>query len=72
MFFSVNQSKGTPFPTAARAAQGGEHAVSGQCFSSTYEAYRSHPIVPVCILLGQAAGTAAAMAVANRVSRPAR
>lgn len=69
MFFSVNQSRGHTIPYRSLVPLKIENVLlSGQCFSSTYEAYRSHPIVPVCILLGQAAGTAAAIAVAQGIA----
>lgn len=42
--------------------------VAGRCFSSTYDAYSGHPFIPACILLGQAAGTAAALAAKSGVS----
>ncbi len=37
--------------------------VAGRCISSTHEAQASYRIMPTCCTLGQAAGTAAAMAV---------
>ena len=37
--------------------------VTGRCISSTHEAQASYRIMPTCCTLGQAAGTAAAMAV---------
>ena len=39
--------------------------VAGRCISSTHEAQASYRIMPTCCTLGQAAGTAAAMAVKN-------
>ena len=41
--------------------------VAGRCFSS-HESYRGHPDMPICMAMGQAAGTAAAMAVADNVA----
>ncbi len=37
--------------------------VAGRCFSSEYDAHEGHPYIPTCVLMGQAAGTAAAMAL---------
>lgn len=37
--------------------------LAGRCFSSTHDAHDGHPYIPTCVLMGQAAGTAAAMAV---------
>ena len=39
--------------------------VAGRCISSTHEAQASYRIMPTCCTLGQAAGTAAAMAAAS-------
>lgn len=39
--------------------------VSGRCISSTHEAQASYRIMPICACLGQAAGTAAALAAKN-------
>lgn len=36
--------------------------VAGRCISSTHEAQASYRIMPICVCLGQAAGTAAALA----------
>lgn len=39
--------------------------VAGRCISSTHEAQASYRIMPICCCLGQAAGTAAALAYKN-------
>ena len=39
--------------------------VSGRCISSTHEAQASYRIMPFCCELGQAAGTAVAIAKKN-------
>lgn len=36
--------------------------VAGRCFSSTHDAHDGHPYIPTCLLMGQGAGTAAALA----------
>jgi hypothetical protein len=40
--------------------------VAGRCFSSTHEAHDGHPYIPTCLLMGQGAGTAAALAARER------
>ena len=42
--------------------------VAGRCISSTHEAQASYRIMPYCAELGQAAGTAVAVAVKNKTS----
>lgn len=42
--------------------------VAGRCISGTHEAQASYRIMPVCCCLGQAAGTAAAVALKNNTS----
>ena len=42
--------------------------VAGRCISSTHEAQASYRIMPFCAELGQAAGTAAAVAVKDKTS----
>lgn len=42
--------------------------VAGRCISSTHEAQASYRIMPFCAELGQAAGTAVAVAVKNKTS----
>ena len=39
--------------------------VAGRCFSSTHDAHASARSMATCMAMGQAAGTAAAMAVAD-------
>ena len=41
--------------------------VAGRCISSTHEAQASYRIMPICCCLGQAAGTAAAIANKNSI-----
>ena len=40
---------------------------AGRCISSTHEAQASYRIMPVCCSLGQAAGTAAALACKQKI-----
>lgn len=42
--------------------------VAGRCISSTHEAQASYRIIPFCAQLGQAAGTAASLAVKNQTT----
>lgn len=42
--------------------------MAGKCLSATHEAVASTRVIPICVAQGQAAGTAAAMAVQRRVS----
>lgn len=42
--------------------------VAGRCISSTHEAQASYRIMPFCAELGQAAGTAAAVAVEDKTT----
>ncbi|MCK4306501.1 MAG: FAD-dependent oxidoreductase, partial [Candidatus Eisenbacteria sp.] len=42
--------------------------VAGRCISTTREANGSTRVMPICMALGQAAGTAAALAVRHKVS----
>lgn len=44
--------------------------VAGRCISGTHEAQASFRIMPVCCTLGEAAGTAAAMALKNHCTVP--
>ncbi len=42
--------------------------MAGRCISSNYEAQASYRIMPICSNTGEAAGTAAAIAVKENVS----
>jgi hypothetical protein len=42
--------------------------MAGKCLSATHEAVASTRVIPICMAQGQAAGTAAAMAVQRHVS----
>ena len=42
--------------------------VAGRCISGTHEAHGSYRVMSHCMALGQAAGTAAALAIKNKVS----
>ena len=42
--------------------------VAGRCISSTHEAQASLRIMPTCMVTGQAAGTAAALAEAQKLT----
>ena len=42
--------------------------VAGRCISGTHEAQASYRIMPVCCCIGEAAGTAAALALKNQSS----
>lgn len=42
--------------------------VAGRCISGTHEAMSSYRLMPTCMGMGQAAGTAAAISIKNRVS----
>lgn len=46
----------------------GNLLVAGKCFSSDFEAHASARATPTCMAMGQAAGTAAAMAVQQGIS----
>lgn len=64
MELQPGQSYGIPYRTLLPA--GVENLmVAGRCFSATHEALASARMMPSCMAMGQAAGTAAAMAVEN-------
>ena len=42
--------------------------MAGRCFSATHEAFASARMIPCCMAMGQAAGTAGALAVEGKTS----
>jgi hypothetical protein len=60
------QAVGIPFGTLV-ARDAANVLVAGRCFSATHDAHASVRSMGQCMAMGQAAGTAAALAVARRV-----
>jgi hypothetical protein len=60
------QVVGIPFGTLV-ARDAGNVLVAGRCFSATHDAHASVRSMGQCMAMGQAAGTAAALAVAGRL-----
>ena len=60
------QVVGIPFGTLV-ARDAGNVLVAGRCFSATHDAHASVRSMAPCMAMGQAAGTAAALAAAGRV-----
>jgi hypothetical protein len=66
--FALGKFRLAPFPTNRKDVMWVNSWVPGRCFSSDAPANNLTNLIPHCIATGQAAGSAAALALAARVS----
>ncbi|HYN48170.1 MAG TPA: FAD-dependent oxidoreductase [Candidatus Nanopelagicales bacterium] len=64
-YLPAGEAVGIPYPTLI-VRDAANVLVAGRCFSATHDAHASVRSMAQCMAMGQAAGTAAAMAVATR------